>query len=131
MVEVHQEQVRKEHEQEVKRAYATLTQPTRVTASRKSDEPDQQMTEQASAQVVDSKATTTQQVSQPTGSSQQVDQDEPMEVEAGAAPGPEPSIASLLNAAAQIAEENPSVTSSVDGADKRKRKTPKRFHQIP
>ena len=124
MVEVHQEQVRKEHEQEVQRACATLTQPTRVTASRRSDEPDQQMTEQASAQAVDSNAITTQQVSQPTGSSQQVTQDEPMEVEAGAATGLQLSIASLLNAAVQIVEENPSATSSVDGAEKRKRKSP-------
>ncbi len=126
MVKVHQEQVRKEHEQELQRAYATLTQPTRVTVSQRSDEPDQQMTEQAFAQAVDSNATTTQEVSQPTGSSQQVTQDDPMEVEAGSAPGPRPSIASLLKAAAQIAEENPSATSSVDGAKKRKRKSPKK-----
>ncbi len=110
MVELHQQQVREEHQQEVQRAHATLIQPAHITANRTSEESDRQVTEQVSALAVDVNATSTQQVSQPTGSSQQVNQDEPMEVEADATPGPQPSIASLLNAAAQIAEQNPSAT---------------------
>ena len=80
MVEVHQEQVRKEHEAEVQQAYATLTQPTRVTANRKSDSQQQQTSTQTNVQTVENNPTPAQQVSQPTGSSQQVTQDEPMEV---------------------------------------------------
>ena len=69
MVEVHQEEVRNEHEQEVQKAYATLTQPTRVTANRTSEESDQQLTEQVNVLAADGNVTATQQVSQPTGSS--------------------------------------------------------------
>ncbi len=75
---------------------------------------------------VEDNPTPAQQVSQPTRSSQQVTQDEPKEVETSTRTGPQPSIASLLTVAAQIAEEHPSATSSVDDADRIKIKSLKK-----
>ncbi len=49
-----------------------------------------------------------------------------MEVEFGVRIGLQPSFASLMSVAVQIAEKNPSATSFIDGADKRKRKSPKK-----
>ncbi len=77
MVEVHQEQVMREQNEQVRKAYATLTQPTRVTANRGDNDQEQETPNQASAQTVGDDAFPTQQVSQQAGPSQQVSQDQP------------------------------------------------------